>query len=199
MSKVSDEISEFIRAVESNDPSVVERLSQLNLNDTNTPLQILVNLRHWDGLQYAVKHASCLGGMLRCAAFNQWFEAIDLILPHATLQDIVSAAKVSANTNKIESLKYLADHCDDLCECVLPACFGRAKTALDFLLERGDAQSVRNTLKDITRENDPNHYFSLIHGEKIWGALEFLRIETTRWELKNATKDCGASQKSKKI
>lgn len=199
MNNNSNKVNDFIRAVQTNDASIVQLLKEMDLNDKTIPLQMLVNLRCWEGLQYAVQHTSRAGVLLSSAAHNQWFEAIDLILPYASQEDILNAAKSSANSNKIEALKYLENYCADLEGCVLPACFSRAKPVLHFLLERGAAQSVRNTLKDITRENDPQHYFSLFYGEKIWGALDFLRIETIRWDLENATKNCGTSPKNKKI
>lgn len=198
MSKIPTDVDKFISVVQSNNTSVIPWLQKMDLNDEKIPLQMLVNLRRWDALQYAVQHSSRSGVLLSSAAYNQWFEAMDLILPYASQHDIISAAKTSANGNKIEALEYLEKHCESLNECVLPACFSRAKPILHFLLERGVAQSVRDRLKGVTRENDPEH-FSLVYGEKMWGALDFLRTETTRWELENATKNCGATPKNKKI
>jgi len=198
MSVITPEVQEFIKAIQNNDPSVVERLRLINLYEETTPLYMVVNLRHWDGLQYAVHHTNHIEILLKTACCTQWHQAIDFLLPKATPQDIHTAAIASSNDNTLDVLQSLSKHCADLKDCVLPACFRRATSVLHFLSERGEAQYMRDKFKDVSRNNDP-HLLSLVHGEKIWGALDFLRTETTRWELENATKNCGTTPKNKKI
>lgn len=197
--KISQRANDCIKAVQTNDPSVVDHLRGLDLNKETTPLYILINFKNWGGLKYAIENTQRLDVLLQAAATAEWLEAVDLILPHATSKDVLNAAVLCANTNKLEGLKRLAQHCTSLHQCVIPACFSRhAVPVLDFLLERGEAQSVRDQFKNICRENDP-HMMSLVHGEKFWGALDFLREHTTRWELEQATKSQGCSIKNKKI
>lgn len=198
MSKISADVQEFIKAIQKNDSSVVERLRLIDLDKETTPLYMLINLRHWEGLQYAACHTNHIEILLRTAAYTQWYQAIDFLLPKAKPDEIIEAACVCANANKLEVLKHLTPHCNDLTHCVLPACFSHAQSVLHFLLERGDAQLMREKLKDLSRNNDPNK-LSFVYGEKIWGAVNFLRTESMHWELEQATKDCGSSKKTKKI
>lgn len=199
MNPLSQRESECIKAIQTNSPSVVDNLRGLDLNTQTTPLYILVNFRNWDGLQYALNNTTRFDVLLHAAATTEWLEAVDLILPHAAPNDISRAAMACARNNNLESLKRLAPHCKSLRECVIPACFSqRALPVLHFLLERGEAQRVRDDFKDISRDNDPK-MMSIVEGEKFWGALDFLREHTTRWELEQVTHNHGSNPPSKKM
>lgn len=198
MGKISTDVQQFIEAVQNNDHDVVERLRGINLYKETTPLYMLINLRHWEGLQYAAHHTNHIEVLLKSAAHTQWYQAIDFLLPKANPNEIVEAMCMCANANKLEVLKYLSAHCDDLTHCVLPACFSRAQSVLHFLLERGDAQLIKDKFKDLSRNNDPNN-LSFVYGEKVWGAVDFLRTESLRWELEHATKNNGGASKIKKF
>lgn len=198
MQKISQDVQECIKAIQTNDPSVVERLRLINLYEETAPLYMVVNLRHWEGLQYAIHHTNHIEILLKSACCTQWYPAIDVLLPKATPEEIREAAIACADDKTLDVLQELSKHCNDLKDCVLPACFRRSQSVLHFLAQRGEAQYMCNKLKNINRDNDP-YKLSFIYGEKIWSALDFLRRETTRWELENVTQNCGTSPKNKKI
>lgn len=194
--KIPQDVCDFIDAIENNDPSVVEKLRALDLSTTDIPLVMVVNLRHREALNYALS-TPYADTLLRVAATTEWFEALDLIVPLATPQGIDTAASLCAGNNKIDALKYLSHFNPDLSKCVFPACFSRSQDVLTFLLERGVAQKIRDEYKDISPNNDPYNW-SFTYGQKIWPALDFLREQTQRWILDNATQNTGLS-KVKKI
>lgn len=199
MDHLSQRESECIKSIQINSPSVVDNLRGLDLNTQTAPLYILVNFRNWDGLHYALNNTNRFDVLIDAAATTEWLEAVDLVLPYASPDEILHAAIRSARNNKLESVKRLAPHCKSLRECVIPACFSQsALPVLHFLLERGEAQYVRDHFKDTSRENDP-YMMSVIEGEKFWRALDFLREHTTRWELDRVTHNHGSNPPSKKM